>query len=51
VGVERFYVLRWGIATMHINMEVCGNPLKDRCNRIRAVARAKLVSVCSLCIL
>lgn len=29
LGVQRFSVLRWGIATMHVNMEVCGNPLQD----------------------
>jgi hypothetical protein len=45
VGVERFSALRWGIATMHVNMEVCGNPLQDTHNRIRAVARAELVCV------
>jgi hypothetical protein len=50
VVVERFSVLRWGIATMNVNMEVCGNPLQDTHNRIRAVARAEVVTVCSLCV-
>jgi len=48
--VERFSVLRWGIATMNVNMEVCGNPFRDTHNRIRAVARAEVVSVCSVCV-